>query len=109
MARKAERKRMVTVTRTCQAIAMLHRNGGGHVGCTTPASDRALLDSWDRNNAILLNLLRALPEGGLEAKAIESSPSVAELFTKKFLRNWRQGAPDRAVLTVRVTLGSGQR
>lgn len=41
----------------------------------------ALLDSWDRSNAILLNLLRALPEGGLEAKAIESSPSVAELFT----------------------------
>ena len=23
----------------------------------------ALLDSWDRNNTILLNLLRALPEG----------------------------------------------
>jgi uncharacterized damage-inducible protein DinB len=41
----------------------------------------ALLDSWDRNNAILLNLLRALPGGGLEARAIESSPSVAELFT----------------------------
>jgi uncharacterized damage-inducible protein DinB len=41
----------------------------------------ALLDSWDRNHAILVNLLRALPEGGLEAKAIESSPSVAELFT----------------------------
>jgi uncharacterized damage-inducible protein DinB len=41
----------------------------------------ALLDSWDRNNAILLNLLRALPEGGLEARAIESGPSIAELFT----------------------------
>ena len=41
----------------------------------------ALLDSWDRNNTILLNLLRALPEGGLEARAIESSPSIAELFT----------------------------
>ena len=41
----------------------------------------ALLDSWDRNNAILVNLLRALPEGGLEAKATESSPSVAQLFT----------------------------
>ena len=41
----------------------------------------ALLDSWDRNNAIMLNLLRALPEGGLEAKAIESSPSVAQQFT----------------------------
>jgi hypothetical protein len=54
---------------------------------------KALLDSWDRINVILLNLLRALPEGGLEAKAIESSPSVAELFTKKFLRNWRQRAP----------------
>ena len=33
----------------------------------------ALLDSWDRSNAILLNLLRALPEGGLEAKAMEGS------------------------------------
>ena len=41
----------------------------------------ALLDSWDRSNAILLNLLRALPEGGLEAKAMEGSPSIAEMFT----------------------------
>ena len=41
----------------------------------------ALLDSWDRNNTILINLLRALPKGGLETRAIESSPSVAELFT----------------------------
>src|SRR6516164_3799038 len=41
----------------------------------------ALLDSWDRNNTILLNLLRALPEGGLEARAMEGSPSVAQLFT----------------------------
>jgi len=41
----------------------------------------ALLESWDRNNAILVNLLRALPEGGLEARAIESSPTVAQMFT----------------------------
>lgn len=41
----------------------------------------ALLDSWDRNNTILLNLLRALPQDGLEARAMEGSPSVAELFT----------------------------
>jgi uncharacterized damage-inducible protein DinB len=41
----------------------------------------ALLDSWDRNNTILLNLLRALPQGGLEVRAMESSPSVAEQFT----------------------------
>jgi len=40
-----------------------------------------LLDSWERNNTILLNLLRALPERGLEARAMEGSPSVAELFT----------------------------
>ena len=40
----------------------------------------ALLDSWDRNNTIMLNLLRAVPEGGLEVKAIESSPSVAQQF-----------------------------
>ena len=41
----------------------------------------ALLDSWDRNNTILLNLLRALPDGGLEVRAMEGSPSVAEMFT----------------------------
>ena len=40
-----------------------------------------LLNSWDRNNTILLNLLRALPEGGLEARATEGGPSIAELFT----------------------------
>jgi uncharacterized damage-inducible protein DinB len=41
----------------------------------------ALLDSYQRNNTILLNLLNALPEGGLESKAMEGSPSVAKLFT----------------------------
>jgi uncharacterized damage-inducible protein DinB len=40
-----------------------------------------LLDSWDRNNSILLNVLRVLPEGGLEARAMEGSPSVGEMFT----------------------------
>jgi len=41
----------------------------------------ALLDSWDRNNTILVNLLDALPQGGLDARAMEGSPSIAELFT----------------------------
>jgi uncharacterized damage-inducible protein DinB len=41
----------------------------------------ALLDSWDRNNAILVNLLRALPEGGLEARVLADSPSVAQMLT----------------------------
>jgi uncharacterized damage-inducible protein DinB len=40
-----------------------------------------LLDSWDRNNTILVNLLRVIPEGGLEIRAMESSPSIAQLFT----------------------------
>jgi len=40
----------------------------------------ALLDSWDRNNTILVNLLRVMPEGGLDVRAMESSPSVGELF-----------------------------
>lgn len=41
----------------------------------------ALLGAWDRNNTILINLLRALPEGGLETRATESSPTFAQLFT----------------------------
>lgn len=40
----------------------------------------ALLDSFQRNNTILLNLLRALPEGGMDARAMEGSPSVGEQF-----------------------------
>jgi uncharacterized damage-inducible protein DinB len=41
----------------------------------------ALLDSWDRNNTILVNLLRALPLGGLDARVTEDGPSVAQMFT----------------------------
>src|SRR5260370_31116906 len=41
----------------------------------------ALVDSWDRNNTILVNLLRTLPEGGLEVRATKGGPSIAELFT----------------------------
>ena len=41
----------------------------------------ALLDSWDRNNAILVNLLRAVPAGGLDARATPDSPSVVQMFT----------------------------
>lgn len=40
-----------------------------------------LLDSWDRNNRILVNLLHVLPPGGMEVRPMESSPSVAQLFT----------------------------
>jgi uncharacterized damage-inducible protein DinB len=66
-------------------------NINGKVGpstfCLPPVSKNsdhplidALLESWDRNNTIMLNLLRALPEGGLEVRATESSPSIAQQF-----------------------------
>ena len=49
-----------------------------------PASDQrlldALLDSWDRNNSILVNLLNAMPEGALDVRPMEGSPSIAQLF-----------------------------
>src|SRR5215813_11756451 len=41
----------------------------------------AILDSWGGNNTILVNLLRAVPDGGLEIRPMEGSPSVAELFS----------------------------
>jgi uncharacterized damage-inducible protein DinB len=41
----------------------------------------ALLDAWDRNNTILLGLLRALPGGALNTRAMDSSPTFAQLFT----------------------------
>lgn len=41
----------------------------------------ALLDSWDRNNTILVNLLRALPQSALEIRAMDSSPSIAQMLT----------------------------
>jgi len=40
----------------------------------------ALLDSWERNNTILVNLLLAIPEEALQLRPMESSPSIGELF-----------------------------
>lgn len=48
---------------------------------TDPSLLEPLLDSWDRNNRITVNLLRAVPAGGLEAKVTEGSKTVAEMFT----------------------------
>ena len=39
----------------------------------------ALLDSWDRNNRILINLLRLVPADLFDARPAEGSPSIAEL------------------------------
>lgn len=40
----------------------------------------AVLDSWDRNNTILVNLLRAVPGNGLQARPMAGSPSVGGMF-----------------------------
>jgi uncharacterized damage-inducible protein DinB len=60
---------------------MLHREGESMSNAPDQRLLEDVLDSWDRSNTILLNLLRALPEGGLEARAMEGGPSVAQLFT----------------------------
>ena len=39
-----------------------------------------LLDSWDRNNTILVNLLRAVPADCLELRPMDSSPSIVQLM-----------------------------
>jgi uncharacterized damage-inducible protein DinB len=41
----------------------------------------AVLDSWDRHNTTLLNLLRVLPPGGLDARVMDGSPTVSQMFT----------------------------
>jgi uncharacterized damage-inducible protein DinB len=40
----------------------------------------AVLDSWDRNNDILLGLLRVLPGDALKVRAAMDSPSVGQMF-----------------------------
>ena len=39
-----------------------------------------LLDSWDRNNTITVNLLRAVPDAAIDVRPMEGSPSIAQLF-----------------------------
>lgn len=41
----------------------------------------ALIDSWGRNNTILVNLLHALPPEALDLRAGEGSPTLGGLFT----------------------------
>jgi len=39
-----------------------------------------LLDSWDRSNTILVNLLRAVPDEAMDARTTAESPSIGQLF-----------------------------
>jgi uncharacterized damage-inducible protein DinB len=40
----------------------------------------ALLDSWDRSNTILVNLLRSIPQEAFEFRPTSTSPTIAALF-----------------------------
>lgn len=40
----------------------------------------SLLDSWDRNNTITMNLLRAVPDDAFGVRAMDTSPTVAQTF-----------------------------
>lgn len=40
-----------------------------------------LLDSWERNNRILIGLLRLVPDEHLDTTPLAGSPSIAALFT----------------------------
>src|SRR5689334_6551845 len=41
----------------------------------------AILDSWDRNNTILINLLRLVPAELMDLRGTASSHTIGELFT----------------------------
>jgi uncharacterized damage-inducible protein DinB len=41
----------------------------------------AILDSWDRNNTILINLLRMVPAECMDLRGTATSHSIAELFS----------------------------
>jgi uncharacterized damage-inducible protein DinB len=70
------------VRHVCQLLEERHDKVGSDVSAIQDQDLReALLDSWDRNNTIMVNLLRALPVGGLQVKAMEGGPNVAQLFT----------------------------
>ena len=61
----------------------------------------AVVDAWNRNNLALLNLLRALPADGLNARAMAGSPSVAEMFTHMHherMVSVLENAPESAVV-----------
>jgi uncharacterized damage-inducible protein DinB len=41
----------------------------------------ALLDSWDRNNTIAVNLVRMIPADAFDIRATDTGPTVAQMLT----------------------------
>ena len=46
-----------------------------HISSDTPLLD-TLLESWDRNNQILVNLLASVPASALDARALDDSKPI---------------------------------
>ncbi len=65
----------------------------------------ALLDSWDRNNTITTNLLRAIPDGTMDLKATAASPTIGQLFTHMHYCRLIFVAEDAPEITVDVPQG----
>lgn len=60
----------------------------------------AVLEAWDRHNTVMLNLLRELPEGGLDARAMPDSPTVGAMFSHihhERLVSVHEEAPEHAI------------
>jgi uncharacterized damage-inducible protein DinB len=62
----------------------------------------AVLDGWDRNNTILVNLLRALPDGVMELRAAEGggTMTIGRMFNHVYLTRLSfvaENAPEFAV------------
>lgn len=62
-------------------------------------------DAWDRHCTALVNLLEALPETALHARALPSSPTIAEMFTHMHherLISVQENAPEANVVVPTV-------
>jgi uncharacterized damage-inducible protein DinB len=64
-----------------------------------------LLDSWDRNNTITTNLLRAVPDPAMDVRPAADSPSIAELFSHMHYVRAVFVAEDAPEITVEVPTG----
>lgn len=68
---RPSRQRKAIPNRRANVIAM---------ATTSTALLDALLDCWERNHRVLMNLVGALPLGGLDARAAADSPSVSQML-----------------------------
>ena len=66
----------------------------------------AQLESWDRNNTVMLNLLGALPAGGLEARAVPPTEWAVEGDPDRIARMLTESAATvREAVSGRVLAG----